>query len=287
MLRMNSVQQQSASSGTARSRTGQGWALAACLVLALVPALVTTLGAVGDVLSQEDRQYRFNPVLTLVKWYAELTPCVAMLGLSAAVLRRLALSIVAIITGVLHLGGLALIWIMTITDVSVSVSVFSATPVAVAATAVLLTTIGAVLSLRHRQHRWSRIVTIGVAVAGIGALLANPLLQYQANGPILPTYTALSVVLVLRPVLGVAAIVLVGLAVAFRLWTPAFLAVLALAVSVVIYLVVVSPALAMLWLRGPDIFGFIYAVTVLALVIAIGLAVGLLVALRRPAMRQT
>ncbi|MFX4273215.1 hypothetical protein ACQBAR_00255 [Propionibacteriaceae bacterium Y1685] len=283
---MNGVQQQSVSSGTTRSRTGQGWALAACLVLALVPAIVTTLDAIREPLDvatgRADRD-RFNPVLTLVRWYVELTPYVALLGLSAAVLRRLGLSIAAIIVGVMHLGGLVLIWIMIILDVSVSVSVLSAAPVAVAATAVLLTTLGAVLTLRDRTRRWSAIVTIGVVVAAVGGLLANPLLQYQSSGAMLPTQTALSVVLVLRPALEVVAIILMGLAVAFRSRIPALFAALALSGSIVIHLVDQSPATA---IGLGDLFGHlyvvIYVVALVSLVIAIGLGVGLLVALRRP-----
>lgn len=216
------------SPGTERSRVGQGWALAGCLILVVTVAM-SALAYVA--ITQVVLPSNFSLPLALGLWCYAMTWPTTLLGLSAAALRRVGLSIVAIVAGLVQALALLGLLLLILTDLSVTASVFSEGTIMLALVAVVLTTAGAVFALFGRARRWPATATVGVLLAAGGTLVSIG--AEAITGPVLPVMGPSAPVSPWAFPVPVA-VVLMGLAVAWRQWFPAAIAGLLLLVNLVV-----------------------------------------------------
>lgn len=224
---MNPTAQQS-SVRSERSRVGQGWALASCLALVLLSAMSVALSVV---ITQVVLTNRVSVMLGIVVWFQMMSWPVTLLGLAAASLRRLALSIVAIVVGLAHGAALLVLLALIVADLSVTASVMSAGTVGLTVVAVALTTVGPVLALFRPKRALPVSAVVGIVAAAAGTVLsvvaeaiAGPVLQgISEAGPVSPL-----------SFLAPAAVMLIGLAVHGRRWYLAGIATVLLAIGLVV-----------------------------------------------------
>lgn len=224
---MSSTTTRRPSPAAERSRVGQGWAVTACVVLVVLSFVSVMLYVV---ITQVVLPSRVEVMVGVAVWFHMMVGPVTLLGLAAASLRRLAVSIVAIVVGLAHGAALLVLMFLVVADLSVSASVLSPGTIGLSVVAVALTTAGAVFALFHPSRRLPGTAVIGIVVAAVGSLVS--IVGEWITGPLLHGHGA---TLSISPVsfLPPTAIVLIGLRVAGRAWYLAAVALVALLITAV------------------------------------------------------
>ncbi|MGJ6979586.1 hypothetical protein ACSDQ9_03515 [Aestuariimicrobium soli] len=258
-----------------RPTVGRGWALLAVLVLVGWGYLASCLGVVANELVQ--RRSELNPVLLVAQWFQQMVFATILLAVAATSLRRLGLTVVALLAGLVELGALGGFLALHVADVSVSAGVLRPDQLAENLVVVGLAVVGVVVSLAGRTRVWPPTATVGVLLAGLAMVLVHfhdqllVLIGWSREAPPV-TGPLLSAMVPL-------AIVLIGVAVSLRRWPVAAAALITLVVPLVPAIgdsLGRFPTVAPVWL----VFRALVLVKVVALLAAAAACVGLAVALR-------